>query len=447
MDDLPVTSLAMPSLDLSLSDYVNQDRLWERHHELGEIGRTDKGGVNRQALTTEDMLARQRVVEWAGKLGAKASIDDIGNLFLRLPGSNPVLPAIMTGSHLDTQPTGGKFDGIFGVLAGLEVFEAFVGSGLQPERTIELVVWQNEEGCRFSPSTMGSGIYTGALNINDILSSTDSDGITVADALQRMQSTLNYPSRATSPKTCHAYLEAHIEQGPVLEDRNTTLGVVTGIQGLRQYKICIKGRTAHAGTTPRSGRQDAMATAVELISNITKSIDDPEDLVRFTVGQMDVMPNVLNTVAEQVVFTIDLRHPDDERLNTIERIIERLTATLPQCKASLHCLINVPTTWFDKTLVAEVETNAQQLGFSSFRLLSGATHDAHSMAALYPTSMIFVPCRDGISHNEDEAADPEHLWAGACVLANVIQKLSFGQAIELVPPTTRLQPKPEGSLS
>ncbi|MBT4889725.1 MAG: M20/M25/M40 family metallo-hydrolase, partial [Rhodospirillales bacterium] len=154
----------MPSLDLSLSDYVNQDRLWERHHELGEIGRTDKGGVNRQALTTEDMLARQRVVEWAGKLGAKASIDDIGNLFLRLPGSNPVLPAIMTGSHLDTQPTGGKFDGIFGVLAGLEVFEAFVGSGLQPERTIELVVWQNEEGCRFSPSTMGSGIYTGALN-------------------------------------------------------------------------------------------------------------------------------------------------------------------------------------------------------------------------------------------------------------------------------------------
>ncbi len=416
---------------ISLSDLVDQERLWNRHIELGEIGRTGNGCVNRQALTAEDSIARQLVIDWGKQLGCCASMDEIGNLFLRFLGSNPELPAAMTGSHLDTQPSGGMFDGIYGVLAGLEVLEAFAESGLQPERSIDLVIWLNEEGCRFAPSTMGSGVYCGALNIDEILGVKDSDGVTVGESLAAMRNTLTEVVQREGYLPIFAYLEAHIEQGPILEDRAVSIGAVTSIQGMRQYQVSIRGQAAHAGTTPRARRQDALATAVKLISKIESSFDDPQDQVRFTVGRMVVWPNSPNTIAEAVVFTIDLRHPDERCLDTIERTIEACAALVSECAVTVQCLHRSPAIDFNQALVEATENSAENLGLSSLRLPSGATHDARSMAKLCPASMIFVPCRGGLSHNENEWVDAEHLAAGTRVLAEVIQSLTCGEYPEL----------------
>jgi len=389
--------------------------------ELGKIGATESGGVNRQALTGLDSQARKLVIEWAVTLGAEPRMDAIGNLFLRLPGTNHELQPISTGSHLDTQPGGGMFDGIYGVLAGLEVLEALAASDRRLPCALDLVIWLNEEGSRFSPATMGSGVYAGLLDLEDTLLLTDGDGVVLGDALEMMKSTLGNLEHENSPSIYDAYFEAHIEQGPVLEASHTQIGAVSGIQGLRQYEVIVSGQSAHAGTTPRSRRQDALVSAMSLINDITAAIDDSEDLVRFTVGRFEVHPGSPNTVPSKVIFNIDLRHPDDDRLEEIEKIIVQCTGRVKTCRADLQCLIRSPVTHFDEGLVRLIESAAKALEFSVKTLPSGATHDASSMARLCPTVMIFVPCRDGVSHHESEWAEPEHLWAGACVLADAIE--------------------------
>ncbi len=389
--------------------------------ELGRIGSTKSGGVNRQALTVEDGQARRLVMEWAVALGAEPRMDTIGNLFLRFPGADPNLPPIATGSHLDTQPTGGMFDGIYGVLAGLEVFEALAASDRRLSCPVDLVIWTNEEGSRFPPATMGSGVYAGELDLEDTLLITDRDGVVLGDALATMKSTLGHVRFWDPPCSFNAYFEAHIEQGPVLEESHTLIGAVSGIQGLRQYTVIVSGQSAHAGTTPKSRRKDALVSAMSLIDGIVDTIDDHEDRVRFTVGQFEVHPGSPNTVPSQVNFSIDLRHPDENRLEEIEEIIFQCAEHVQICDVDIKSMIRSPVTRFDEVLVKLIESTAGSLGFSVNTLASGATHDAMSMAKLCPTTMIFVPCRNGVSHNENEWAEPEHLWAGACVLADAIE--------------------------
>ena len=410
-------------VDTRLSGFVSQERLWNRHTELGKIGATPTGGVDRQALTKEDTRARLQLMAWAMELGARPRIDTIGNLFLRYPGINPDLPAIMTGSHLDSQPTGGLFDGTYGVLAGLEVMEALANSGSQLTCPLDLVVWMNEEGSRFSPATMGSGVYADVLPIADVLNTKDREGVCLSDALVEMQTEFEDVERQPERLSCCAYLEAHIEQGPVLEDCGAAIGAVTGIQGLRQYEVVVSGKAAHAGTTPRSRRKDSLMSAVALISRISASIEDHEDQVRFTVGRLEVSPGTPNTVPSEVKFTIDLRHPDETRLNELEALIRCQISEVDVCGVGFKRLIHSPSVRFETELVTIVEDAASALGFGVKSLPSGATHDAASMAKVCPTAMIFVPCREGESHNENEWAAPEHLWAGACVLADVIGRL------------------------
>jgi N-carbamoyl-L-amino-acid hydrolase len=407
-----------------LSDFVDSERLWQRHIELGKIGATESGGVNRQALTEQDSQARRLVMEWAVALGAKPRMDAVGNLFLRFPGTDPGLPPIATGSHLDTQPSGGMFDGIYGVLAGLEVLEALAASDRRLPCPLDLVIWMNEEGSRFGPATMGSGVYAGLLELEDILLLTDADGVVLGDALAVMKSSLDNVEFEDAPCIYNAYFEAHIEQGPVLEESETQIGAVSGIQGLRQYEVIVSGQSAHAGTTPRSRRRDALVAAMALISDITVAINDDEDLVRFTVGRFEVRPGSPNTIPSEVLFSIDLRHPDDNRLEEIERLIAQCVKRVQNCRVDFRCLIRSAVTRFDQALVASIEHAAEVLEFSVKTLPSGATHDAKSMATLCPTAMIFVPCRDGVSHHESEWAEAEHLWAGACVLADVIEARS-----------------------
>ena len=416
-----VGSTGKLSSPVRLSDFVDRERLWQRHIELGRIGATESGGVDRQALTEEDNQARRLVMEWAVALGAEPRMDAIGNLFLRFPGIDPGLPAIVTGSHLDTQPSGGMFDGIYGVLAGLEVLEALAASDMRLSCPLDLVIWMNEEGSRFSPATMGSGTYAGLLKLEDILLLTDSGGVVLSDAIEIMKASIGNIGYEDSRSTYNAYLEAHIEQGPVLEESEIQIGAVSGIQGLRQYEVIVSGQSAHAGTTPRSRRQDALLSAMSLINDITAAINDSEDQVRFTVGRFEVRPGSPNTVPSEVIFSIDLRHPDDNRLEEIELLIIQCTNRVQICRVDFQCLIRSAFTQFDEALVASIESAAKALDFSVISLPSGATHDARSMAMLCPTSMIFVPCRDGVSHHESEWAEPEHLWAGACVLADVIE--------------------------
>jgi len=409
------------SISHRLSEFVDRERLWNRHMELGRIGATKSGGVNRQALTEDDSLARRLVIKWAVALGAKPRMDAIGNLFLRFPGSDPDLAPIATGSHLDTQPTGGIFDGIYGVLAGLEVLEALAARGERLSCPVDLVIWMNEEGSRFSPATMGSGVYAGELDLDETLQLTDRDGVVLSDALAAMKSSLGQIGHQDSRCAYNAYFEAHIEQGPVLEESHTLIGAVSGIQGLRQYKVLVSGQSAHAGTTPASRRQDALVSAMALINDIVNTINDHEDLVRFTVGQFEVLPGSPNTVPSEVNFSIDLRHPDENRLEEIEKIIFQCAGRVQNCHVGVKSMIRSAVTRFDEVLVRSIESAASSLNFPVKTLASGATHDAMSMAKLCPTAMIFVPCRDGVSHNENEWAEPEHLWAGACVLANVIE--------------------------
>jgi beta-ureidopropionase / N-carbamoyl-L-amino-acid hydrolase len=397
---------------------VREDRLWRRHMEMARIGGLAKGGVNRQALSQEDARSRALLQAWAGARGFAVSSDAIGNLFVRRPGTDQSARPVVTGSHMDSQPTGGKFNGMYGVLAGLEVLEALEDSGTTTKRPLEVVAWMNEEGSRFQPGCMGSGVFAGLYTLDAMLAEKDRQGVSVRDALAETLAAALVPMRDGSGQQMDGYVEAHIEQGPRLEEAGTTIGVVTGIQGSRRYEIDIVGEEAHAGTTPRAVRKDAFVTAVALSADLQRATADDADTVRFTIGRFEVRPGSPNTVPGHVHFTIDLRHPELSVLEDIDRHIHEIAARHDgRCKITVKRITDVAPTVFNQAVIDLVRESAQRLGFSAMEMPSGAGHDAMHIARLCPTGMIFVPCARGVSHNEAESATPADLAAGARVLA------------------------------
>lgn len=403
---------------------VREDRLWRRHMEMAKLGATAKGGVNRQALSPEDVAARKLLMSWATARGFTVTTDAIGNLFVRRSGAEADAAPVMTGSHMDSQPTGGRFDGIYGVLAGFEVLEALEDAGVHTKRPLEVVAWTNEEGSRFPVGAMGSAVFAGRLSLEKALAVADPSGTTVVSALAETLAAAPAPQRPAGNRVA-AYVEAHIEQGPRLEAEKKTIGVVTGIQGSRRYAVEILGEEAHAGTTPLRARKDALSAGVAIVSALEKLMHDPTDTIRFTVGRFEVFPGSPNTVPGRVYFTIDLRHPDAAVLDQRGgRIAEVAQSHARGCAVTVTPLTDVPPTVFAPTVVDLVREAAERLDLPHMDMPSGAGHDAMHIATLCPAGMIFVPCARGISHNEAENATPEDVAAGARVLAATLTMLA-----------------------
>jgi N-carbamoyl-L-amino-acid hydrolase len=404
---------------------IDRERLWRRHMEMAEIGKTRVGGVSRQALSADDIRARALLLSWASARGYQPAVDDIANLFVRRPGRAPDAAPVVAGSHMDSQPAGGRFDGIFGVLAGLEALEALDDAGVATERPIDVVAWTNEEGGRFAPGAMGSAVFAGAMRLDDCLGLTDAAGIALADALAATLGATPDLLRRPFGFPIAAYLEPHIEQGPRLEAAGRQIGVVTGIQGARWYVVEVDGEPGHAGTAPLRGRKDAVRAAVRVIGALQELMHDGSDQLRFTVGRIEVAPNSPNTIPARVTFSIDLRHPEravlDDRGGRIEDVCRRFAGP---CEVRLNETFNRPPAVFPAPIVDAIERAARGLGIGHLRLPSGAFHDANFIAEVAQTGMIFVPCENGISHSPAENARPEDLAAGARVLAATLVDLA-----------------------
>jgi N-carbamoyl-L-amino-acid hydrolase len=395
---------------------VNGPRLWESLMTLARIGATDKGGVRRLALTDLDRQGRELVMQWARELGCAIRIDAIGNIFMRRAGARDSLPPVTAGSHIDTQPTGGKFDGNYGVLAGIEVLRTLHEQGIRTEAPLEVAVWTNEEGSRFVPVMMGSGVFVGAFTLEHALTQRDRDGVSVAEALQAIGHA--GPEPAGSP--IGAYFEAHIEQGPVLEANGVTIGLVQGALGQRWFDVVLTGMEAHAGPTPMELRHDALLAAAGLVQRVNRIALDHAPHARGTVGCLDTYPNSRNVIPGQVRMTVDLRAADDATLTAMAQALREACAALQGVEVDVKEVVYFPPQQFDSTLVRALDESARAMGLSAMDVVSGAGHDAVYVARVAPTAMIFVPCKDGISHNEIEDARPEHLEAGCNVLLHAM---------------------------
>ncbi len=404
---------------------VSERRQWDRLMAMAEIGAIPGDGVNRACLTELDRHARRLLIGWAQEIGATVSVDAAANLWLRREGSERDAAPVLTGSHMDTQPQGGRFDGIYGVMAGLEALTALHQAGVTPRRPIEVVAWTNEEGGRFAPGCMGSMAWSGFKRVEDFAEVTDPDGVRFGDALaQHLAAESDVPHRPLGSGP-HAYVEAHIEQGPRLERDSLDIGVVTGIQGSRWFTVTLTGDTAHAGTTPLGLRRDAVQDMLRAITALNALMRDPKDVLRFTVGRIVVEPNTSNSVANRASFTIDFRHPDaavllargDAVLGTVQAAVRDAGVTVQE---TFHAL---PVA-FDAGVVAAVERAAVAQGLGHMRMPSGAFHDAQFVVPVCPTGMLFVPCRDGISHNPAEYSTSGQLAAGTRVLTQALVELA-----------------------
>jgi len=395
---------------------IDGTRLWNSLMELARIGGTAKGGVCRLALTDLDKQGRDLVTSWARAEGMSVVVDQIGNIFMRRPGRNNALPPVMTGSHIDTQPTGGKFDGNYGVLSGIEVIRTLNQQNIQTEAPIEVAVWTNEEGSRFVPVMMGSGVFCGAFTLEHAYNATDIDGKKVRDELER----IGYiGEQVCGDHPIGAYYEAHIEQGPVLENADTVIGVVPAVLGLSWYDCTVTGFESHAGPTPMEIRKDALQVSTYIMQEVVAIANRYPPYGRGTVGQVQVMPNSRNVIPGQVKFSIDLRNVSEDSLT---RMHEDLLAYLEAMRKKTGLSIELervsyfPPCPFHPDCVDNVRAASAALGYKTMDVVSGAGHDAIYAARLAPAGMIFVPCKDGVSHNEIEDARPEHLEAGCNVL-------------------------------
>ena len=399
---------------------INGDRLWGSLMELAQIGATPKGGVCRLTLTDLDRQGRDLVLKWAREAGMTVMIDKIGNGFMRRPGRNNALPPIVTGSHIDTQPTGGKFDGNYGVLAGIEVARTLNDHGIETEAPIEVAFWTNEEGSRFVPVMMGSGVFAKAFTLEHAYAAKDTEGKTVRDELER----IGYIG--TEEPGAHpigAYFETHIEQGPVLEDNEKTIGVVTGVLGIKWYDCTVTGMEAHAGPTPMALRKDALQVATGLMQEVVAIALRYAPHGRGTVGMVQVHPNSRNVIPGRVKFSIDLRNASDELVDKMDADIRAAidkASTESGLPITIELVSNYPAQPFHADCIQAVARAAEKLGYSNMPTVSGAGHDAVYMARLAPAGMIFIPCKDGISHNEIEDAKPEHITAGCNVLLHAM---------------------------
>lgn len=414
---------------------VSEARQWDRLMQMARLGaiRGADGaeGVNRACLTPLDREARRLLVGWGAELGLTASVDALGNLFLRHEGAEPSLAPVLTGSHMDTQPNGGRFDGIWGVVAALEAVQALRESGTATRRAIEVVAWTNEEGGRFAPGCMGSMAFAGYQPPHSWDAVADPDGVTFRAALDaHLAAEANLPRRrlgVVEGAAPYAYVEAHIEQGPQLEAEGFDIGVVTGIQGSRWFLVELAGETAHAGTAPVSMRRDAVQDAVRAITALNRLMEDPTDVLRFTVGRIEVSPNTSNSVADRVAFTIDLRHPSGAVLAARgDAIAAAVRGAMRNCTASVTERFRAEPVAFSPLVTEAVDRAAAAQGLTRLSLPSGAFHDAQFMVPLCPTGMIFVPCRAGVSHNPAEYSEPGQLANGTRVLAQVLAELAYG---------------------
>jgi N-carbamoyl-L-amino-acid hydrolase len=412
---------------------VSEARQWRRLMEMGEIGAIagadGSPGVNRACLSPLDRKARRLLIAWAAPLGLKPSVDALGNLFLRQEGADHGAAPVLTGSHMDTQPNGGRFDGIYGVVAALEALQAMREAGDKPRRPIEIVAWTNEEGGRFAPGCMGSMAYAGFRPPHAWNAVEDTDGVRFGAALrEHLAAESDLPRRplgAVEGPAPHAYVEAHIEQGPRLEAEGRDIGAVTGIQGSRWFVVELTGETAHAGTAPLSFRRDAVQDMVRAANALNALMHDPSDVLRFTVGRIEVSPNTSNSVADRVRFTIDFRHPSAEVLRERGDAIEdTVRGAVRDCGVSVTERFNAQPVEFSPAIIGAVERAAAAQGFSALRMPSGAFHDAQFIVPLCPTGMIFVPSRKGVSHNPAEYSEPAQLAKGTRVLAQVLSELA-----------------------
>ena len=399
---------------------INGPRLWDSLMELAKIGATPKGGVCRLTLTDLDKQGRDLVLKWAREAGLSVTIDKIGNGFMRRAGRNNSLPPIVTGSHIDTQPTGGKFDGNYGVLAGLEVVRTLNDHGIETEAPIEVAFWTNEEGSRFVPVMMGSGVFAKAFTLEHAYAARDTEGKSVKDELTR----IGYVGeQEPGAHPIGAYFETHIEQGPVLEDHDVTIGVVQGVLGIRWFDCTVTGMEAHAGPTPMALRKDAMQVATHLMQEVVAAALRHKPHGRGTVGMVQVHPNSRNVIPGRVKFSIDLRNATDALVDTMADEDRAFAAQLSQ-KTGLGIAIeqvsSYPAQAFHADCIDAVARAAKKLGYSNMPVVSGAGHDAVYMARLAPSGMIFIPCKDGISHNEIEDAKPAHITAGCNVLLHAM---------------------------
>jgi beta-ureidopropionase / N-carbamoyl-L-amino-acid hydrolase len=406
------------------SDRVNGSRLWNRLMDLARFGAREDGGVDRQTLTDAEIAARAQVVAWGRTLGLSPYTDAAANLFLRFEGSDPTLAPVLTGSHIDSQPTGGKFDGAYGVLAAFEAVEAMREAGLSPRRAIEIVAWTNEEGSRFSPGMTGSDLFTGTRTFDQLGDNRDAAGIRLEEALARvLAADVDVPHRAFGFPVA-AFVEAHIEQGPLLERAQIPVGVVTGIQGTRRYRVRVLGEAAHAGTAERHERKDALMAAVRIVAAIDRAAENPAD-TKLTVGLFEVKPNAPSVVPAEALFSIDLRHPDNAVVDALDiRIRELVESERGPCRAELKQIQHSPSLQFDQRIRARIAAAADAIGIAHQDIYSAAGHDARQLHYACPTGMLFVPCRDGVSHNPAEWAEPSDLTAGARVLADTVWHLA-----------------------
>lgn len=404
--------------------HINSKRLQTWLADFATIGGTPNGGVNRLTLTDLDKQARDLFVSLAKKAGCSIKIDAMGNIFARRSGEDNRLSPVLIGSHIDSQPLGGKYDGIYGVLAALEVVYSLNDHDIKTDRPIDVVSWTNEEGSRFAPAMIGSAVFSGLTSLQDGWSCRDSEGNTIKQELER----IGYAGNDNfSNYKIHASLEVHIEQGPILENHNELIGIVTGALGQKWYDVEFTGMASHAGTTPMEVRQDALlglAEAVLEVNTIGKN-EKPEG--RATVGMVKITPNSRNVISDKAWFSVEFRHPSEKGLQRMDQqlsekvhqIAEKLNLTY-----SIRPILSFPPLPFDKTCIEVVRKIAQNLNYPHRTMVSGAGHDSCNISKIAPTSMIFIPCIKGISHNEKEEIKPEWMSAGANVLLNAVKHLS-----------------------
>lgn len=400
---------------------VKKERVQEKLEKFADFGRTENNGVTRLALSEEDRLARDYFCDYCRKLGLKVEIDDMGNIYGTLAGAQDK-PPIVIGSHLDSVKKGGRFDGVLGVITGLEVIEALIKNDITPQIPITVVNFTNEEGARFEPSMMSSGVLAGKFDKQDMMMSKDVDGVTFKEALESINYVGSIENRLNDAT---AFLELHIEQGPVLDHHSISIGVVECVVGMVCYEVEINGESNHAGTTPMNMRRDALFVANDLISSAREQLGRLDDQLVFTMGRMDVSPNIHTVIPNKVVFTIEARHKDPGVMKQVEAIIENLAKSPSRDIATIEIkkLWDRDTVWFAPHLRDSVEQAANALNYSNKKIVSGAGHDAQFIASYIPSTMIFVPSINGKSHMENEMTNIDDCVKGINVMLNTVLNL------------------------
>lgn len=404
--------------------FINPERFRESFEQYSSIGATDRGGLHRLALSEADGRVRDQFVADLKELGLTIRIDELGNIFGRRPGTEDIAP-VLIGSHLDSQPKGGRYDGQLGVLSALETLRGFEDENVETVRPIEIVNWTNEEGARFKPALMGSGTYVGTHDLETILAETDIEGTTVAEALEEIG---YHGTDAPGPdEVPHSALELHIEQGPILEEGDREIGIVEGVLGMVWLEATIRGKADHAGPSPMHTRSDALVAAADVITAVRRMAGRLDDDVVTTVGELSVEPNSVNVVPDESTFTLDLRSYDDQVIrDAIDQVDAELRAACDRegTNYDLMELWRIPHTEFAPSVTDVIEAAATENDYSSMRMISGAGHDASYLAELTDTGLIFVPSVGGQTHNEQEYTEWSDAVSGAEVFAQTTYRLA-----------------------